>query len=72
MSQIDTHLGRANKHHWTLTIVALLKLVEQLGAWRRRARERRHLGSFNDRMLKDIGLSRADVDGETTKPFWRG
>ena len=36
-----------------------------------RAQQRRALLSLDDRMLKDIGLTRADVDGECRKPFWR-
>ncbi len=34
-------------------------------------RERRGLQSLDDATLKDIGLSRADVEGELSKPFWR-
>jgi len=34
-------------------------------------RERRVLHSLDDAMLKDIGLSRADVEAEMSKPFWR-
>ncbi|HZT20949.1 MAG TPA: DUF1127 domain-containing protein [Dongiaceae bacterium] len=33
--------------------------------------ERRALQALDDAMLKDIGLSRADVEGEVAKPFWR-
>lgn len=29
------------------------------------------LSAFDDKMLKDIGLSRADIEGEVGKPFWR-
>jgi uncharacterized protein YjiS (DUF1127 family) len=39
--------------------------------WFERARQRRHLGELSDHMLKDIGLSRADVEVEVAKPFWR-
>jgi uncharacterized protein YjiS (DUF1127 family) len=37
----------------------------------RRARQRRDLAALSDHALRDIGLSRADVDVETGKPFWR-
>jgi uncharacterized protein YjiS (DUF1127 family) len=33
--------------------------------------ERRALGALDDATLKDIGLSRADVERELAKPFWR-
>ena len=39
--------------------------------WQDRARQRAHLASLDHRMLRDIGLSRADVAGEASKPFWR-
>jgi uncharacterized protein YjiS (DUF1127 family) len=45
--------------------------IEVLMTWHERARQRRQLQSLSDPMLRDIGLSRADVEGETTKPFWR-
>ena len=34
-------------------------------------RQRRELLALDDRMLKDIGLSRADAFREGSKPFWR-
>jgi Domain of unknown function (DUF1127) len=36
-----------------------------------RARQRRHLARLSDRMLSDIGLSRADVEREFARPFRR-
>jgi uncharacterized protein YjiS (DUF1127 family) len=49
----------------------LSSLIEALLVWRERARQRRDLAMLDDRALQDIGLSRADVFGETMKPFWR-
>jgi uncharacterized protein YjiS (DUF1127 family) len=37
----------------------------------RRARQRRELAALSDHSLRDIGLSRADVDVEISKPIWR-
>jgi uncharacterized protein YjiS (DUF1127 family) len=45
--------------------------VETLGEWRRRTRERAELAALDDRMLKDIGLTRTDAEFLTNKPFWR-
>ncbi len=42
-----------------------------LPLWRDRARQRAHLASLDDRMLRDIGLSRVEVAREASKPFWR-
>lgn len=36
-----------------------------------RHRGRRLLQGMSDHMLKDIGVTRADVDRETRKKFWR-
>jgi uncharacterized protein YjiS (DUF1127 family) len=44
---------------------------EQALAWLERVRQRRQLQQLGDHMLKDIGLSRADVEAEASKPFWR-
>jgi len=40
--------------------------------WGERVRQRHALAGLDVRTLRDIGLSRADVDGEVSKPFWRG
>ncbi len=54
---------------------ALLTLPERIAdalyEWQRRASERHHLRQLSDHMLKDIGLSRFDVEREAGKPFWR-
>jgi uncharacterized protein YjiS (DUF1127 family) len=36
-----------------------------------RSRQRRVLARLDDRMLNDIGYSRADALSEAAKPFWR-
>jgi len=46
--------------------------IETALLWYRRGRDRRGLASLNDRMLLDIGVTRADVEREYDKPFWRG
>jgi uncharacterized protein YjiS (DUF1127 family) len=40
--------------------------------WRDRSRQRQALLRLDDHMLRDIGLSGADVEREASKPFWRG
>jgi uncharacterized protein YjiS (DUF1127 family) len=37
----------------------------------RRARQRRDLAALSDHNLRDIGLTRGDVEIEISKPFWR-
>ncbi|WP_439815830.1 DUF1127 domain-containing protein [Zavarzinia sp. CC-PAN008] len=41
-----------------------------LQTWIIVARQRRHLAGLNDHLLKDLGLSRADVEAEVRRPFW--
>jgi uncharacterized protein YjiS (DUF1127 family) len=46
--------------------------IAELGlSWFDRARQRRQLCELSDQMLRDIGLTRADVWAESSKPFWR-
>jgi uncharacterized protein YjiS (DUF1127 family) len=47
------------------------QVVTTLREWRRRARDRAHLAELDDRMLKDIGLTRTDAEFLINKPFWR-
>jgi uncharacterized protein YjiS (DUF1127 family) len=47
------------------------RAVDLVLTWRRRARDRQQLQSLSDRMLRDIGLTRADVFAEASKHFWR-
>jgi uncharacterized protein YjiS (DUF1127 family) len=35
------------------------------------ARPRRYLQFLSEHMLRDLGLSRTDVQVEASKPFWR-
>ena len=47
-------------------------LADRLIEWQERARSRVLLGRLDDRMLRDMGLTRSDVEVEARKPFWRG
>ena len=49
----------------------LSKSFDVLLLWLQRRRERHQLAGLSDHVLKDIGVTRADVDGETRKAFWR-
>ena len=50
---------------------ALVRFVDLIWAWRANARSRCALSQLTDHALKDIGLTRCDVDRECAKPFWR-
>ena len=45
--------------------------LEALLTWQQRASERAQLAGLDDHYLKDMGLSRADVEQETSKAFWQ-
>jgi uncharacterized protein YjiS (DUF1127 family) len=49
----------------------LQRSIDRFLAWQERSHQRQQLGQLSDGMLADIGLSRADVDLEVSKPFWR-
>ena len=45
--------------------------VVTLKTWRERARGRAYLSRMSARDIHDLGLSRAQVQFELNKPFWR-
>ncbi|MNF98717.1 hypothetical protein D3C84_815880 [compost metagenome] len=45
-------------------------LLHKISRWYELHRERELLAGMSDEALKDIGLSRADVEHETVRPFW--
>ena len=51
--------------------VLLVGLVDLLIAWQERAIQRHRLAGLDERGLKDVALSRADIAPEVAKPFWR-
>ena len=64
--------GRPGQRHAVLALGdAWDHTVANLREWRRRSRERAELAALDDRTLKDIGLTRADAEFLSNKPFWR-
>ena len=57
--------------YWNHIGSGLVSIFDLLLDWQDRATMRANLKSMNNRMLKDVGLSAADVNRETEKPFWR-
>jgi uncharacterized protein YjiS (DUF1127 family) len=49
----------------------LSRSLATLARWRQRSRERAELARFDERSLRDIGVSPADAYFEVNKPFWR-
>lgn len=50
---------------------AVQSVASTLRLWRRRSRDRHDFPALNDRDLRDLRLSRWDLDRELAKPFWR-
>ena len=50
---------------------AVAALADAFSAWQERVSQRRTLARLDDRMLRDMGLSRSDVEHEVSKPFWQ-
>jgi uncharacterized protein YjiS (DUF1127 family) len=49
----------------------LTRLVDLVLVWRERMSGRNQLQKLDDRMLRDIGLSRSDAERECSKHFWQ-
>jgi uncharacterized protein YjiS (DUF1127 family) len=47
------------------------RAVDAILTWRERVRMRRQLLSLDDRLLKDIGITRLQAQSEAEKPFWQ-
>jgi uncharacterized protein YjiS (DUF1127 family) len=52
-------------------VKAFNDLAGHYTTWRRRIETRQHLLDLDDRLLRDIGISRYDAKKEAAKPFWR-
>lgn len=72
--QHDLHAGHNGaKHHGGIRALwlSLARLIDAVLDWQERAHQRHHLSGLDDRLIRDMGLSRADVDEEIHKPFWK-
>ena len=47
------------------------RVLATLREWRRRAHDRAELAKLDRRMLREIGLTQADAEFLSSKPFWR-
>jgi uncharacterized protein YjiS (DUF1127 family) len=78
----DTIKPRVNRSPALYPLALAWFAARQLGWWlargadqalagAERARQRRQLAELDDYMLRDIGLTRADVASEISKSFWQ-
>ena len=54
----------------TSPAIVAAQLLSRALLWLEVRRQRRQLQGLSDAMLRDIGLSRADAERESTRPFW--
>jgi uncharacterized protein YjiS (DUF1127 family) len=52
-------------------VARVLGAVDTVRSWRYRARSRAALATLDEHLLRDIGLTEADVPRECGKPFWK-
>lgn len=74
MSNISSNLShRAAVRHGSRSYLqeGLVHLFDVVLNWTDRHRTRGHLYQMPDYMLRDIGVSRAEVETEFNKPFWK-
>ena len=66
------HVQTLNGPLWRLGLGHPAKrLFAVIVAWQQRYELRRHLLEMDDRLLDDIGLSRAQAKQEAAKPIWK-
>jgi uncharacterized protein YjiS (DUF1127 family) len=68
--QLDEHGGR-RRGAIRASGGAENPIMASFREWSRRGRERAQLARLDDRMLQDIGLTRADAEFLINKPFWK-
>ena len=49
----------------------LVAAAHRIAQWIERSRQRQALAGLEERILRDIGITRIDVARECGKPFWR-
>ena len=74
MAQVYQNLGSRGalrQGHASYISQGLVALFNRVNDWADRRRSRGHLYQMPDYILSDIGVSRAEVETEYQKPFWR-
>ncbi len=68
---MNSHANHESHSSTALPSGGLLAICRMIALWRERARQRRALGQLDDYMLRDLGLTRLDVNREAARPFWQ-
>jgi uncharacterized protein YjiS (DUF1127 family) len=70
LSNGHSHVFDLVRSAYQLSGKAIDRAFDRLATWQQRAQERHQLRMLDDHMLHDVGLTRADVEQEASKPFW--
>ena len=68
---IQFHLQGLVRQGMARAPMPILKALAQAIVRFRRQRQRTSLAQLDDRMLRDMGISRLEAERESRKPFWR-
>jgi uncharacterized protein YjiS (DUF1127 family) len=72
LTAFEATVGRIGAGYFRdLVPAAVSRTFGTLLLWQHRANERHALAHLDDRILRDLGLNRAEVAWESRKPFWR-
>jgi uncharacterized protein YjiS (DUF1127 family) len=72
VSRVFAENCRHGRRLLLFSLLAIARSILMLAAtWRERGRVRRQLALLSDRELHDIGVCRAEVADEISRPFWR-
>ena len=67
--QSNDHLFQSQNQYGMVS--SLMSGLEYVFGWFTRSNERQMMANLDERTLRDIGISKADVYREALKPFWR-
>ncbi len=68
----DYHVQTLSRPLWHINpVTSARRLWAAIMDFQRRYEQRRHLLELDDRLLDDIGFSRAMARQEAAKPFWK-
>jgi uncharacterized protein YjiS (DUF1127 family) len=66
----ESHTWNPSWHHGRLMRFGRAA-VRAVWFWMERSRQRRALAKLEDRLLRDIGLTRDEARRESSTPFWK-
>ena len=72
LNHVASPFSRPRSNSGARFFTGLKSLIEPLVKWNERSKQRYELLAMDDRLLSDIGISRAQAEAEAAKPFWQG